>query len=386
MGGSLSGYRVLDLTDEKGMLCPRLLADMGAEVIRVERPGDISTRRSAEFCYLNLGKRSITLNIEAVQGREIFKRLVGNTDVVVESNLPGYLDALGLGYNELSEINRQLIMTSITGFGQDGPYRHYNWCDLVMSALGGQMYINGEPDTPPLKPFGSQTCYTASLFAAIGTVLAILARHTIGRGQHVDTSAMECTAATLDHVLVRYFYEGVVAKRQGSRHWNNAFQIFPCRNGYILLSLFQHWDTLVELLASEGMAEDLNDARWQSREERSKHLDHVIAVLEGWTRTHTVAELVEKGQLMSFPWAEVASIAGLVDSPQLAARDFFVEVDCPGLDRKVRCPGPPVKLSASPWQAGKKLQRIGESNADVFREELGLSEGEMEAMTRDGVI
>jgi len=386
MGGSLSGYRILDLTDDKGMLCPRLLADMGAEVIRVEKPGDISPRQSTAFCYLNLGKQSITLNLEAARGREIFKALVRNADVVVESSIPGYLDTLGLGYTKLSEINPQLIVTSITGFGQDGPYRDYSWCDLVMSALSGQMYVNGEPDTPPLKPFGNQTCNTTGLFAAIGTVLALLARHTIGRGQHVDISAMECTAAALDHVLVRYFSEGVVTKRQGSLHWNNAFRIFPCRDGDILLSLFQQWDTLVELLASEEMAEDLGDARWQSREERLEHLDHVISVLERWTGTHAVAELVEKGQLMRFPWAGVTSIAGLVDSPQLAARDFFVEVDCPGMGRKLECPGPPVKLSGSPWQTGKKSPGIGENNVDIYRGELGMSEGEVEAMIAEGAI
>ena len=234
--------------------------------------------------------------------------------MVVESYPPGYLKALGLGYSELSEITPRLVIASITNFGQNDPYRDYKSCDMVASALGGQMYICGEPQTPPLKPFGNQAYYSACLLAAIGILLALWNRHTTGRGQHIDISVMECVAATLDHVLVRYFYEGVVAKRQDSLHWNNAFRIFPCRDGYILLSLFQQWETLVEWLDAEGMAEDLIDTKWLDREKRLQQLDHIIEVLERWTRSHTVAELVEQGQLLHFPWAEITSIPRNIDN------------------------------------------------------------------------
>jgi len=149
--GVLSGYRVLDLADEKGMLCSKLLADMGADVIKVEKPGGDSAR-SLSFWEANVGKFGITLNLEVKQGREIFKKLVKTVDVVVESYQPQYLETLGLGYSQLSEINPQLIMTSITDFGQSGPYRDYKSCDMVACALGGQMYVCGEPETPPLKP------------------------------------------------------------------------------------------------------------------------------------------------------------------------------------------------------------------------------------------
>ena len=381
--GALSGYRVLDLTDEKGMLCSRLLADMGAEVIRVEKPGIVS---AGIFDEANRGKLDITLNIEGKPGQDIFKHLVKTTDVVVESYPPGYLEELGLGYAELSEINRRLVVASITDFGQDGPYRDYKSCDMVAGALGGQMYVCGAPETPPLKPFGTQAYYTASILAAIGILLVLWNRRTTGRGQHIDISLQECVAATLDHVLVRYFYEGLVAKRQGSLHWNNAFRIFPCRDGYILLSLFQHWETLVEWLEAEGMAEDLTDKKWQDRGYRLKSLDHVIEVLERWTRTHTVAELVEKGQLMHFPWAEVTSIPRLVDSPQLKERNFFIEVEHPKSGRKYKIPGAPCKLSRSPWQAGNSVLNIGEHNMRIYRGELELSEDEIKALIKDGVI
>jgi benzylsuccinate CoA-transferase BbsE subunit len=196
----LSGYRVLDLTDGKGILCSRYLADMGAEVIRLEKPG-----KSPKFYWENLGKRSVTLDVELRQGQEVFKRLVETADVLVESRPPAYMETLGLGYSRLNQINQRLIMASITPFGQSGPYRDYKSCDVVASALGGQMYVCGQPDSPPLKPFGNQSYYLASIFAAIGIMLALWSRHTSGRGQHIDISLQECVAATLDHVLVRYF-------------------------------------------------------------------------------------------------------------------------------------------------------------------------------------
>ena len=332
--GALSGYRVLDLSDERGRLCSRLLVEMGADVIRIEKPG-----LPDRFYWENLGKRALALDIELKP--EIFKRLVKTSDVLVESFAPGYLEALGLGYPQLGQINPRLVMASITGFGQSGPYRDYKSCDLVASALGGQLYVCGEPSSP-LKPFGSQSYYLASIFGAIGVLLALRGRHTSGRGQHIDISLQECVASALDHVLVRYFYQGVVAKRRGGLHGNGAFGIFPCKDGYILLSLFYQWETLAEWLAAEGMAEDLADKKWRGRDYRLEHLDHVIEVLERWTRNHTVAELVGQGQLMHFPWAEVSSISGLLSSPQLEARHFWVEVEHPETGRKYKFPRSPV--------------------------------------------
>ena len=384
-GDVLSGYRVLDLTDEKGTFCTRLLADMGAEVIRLDKPG-VDSARSVFLWEANLGKLDITLNFETKQGQKIFRRLVKTADVVVESCPPGYLEALGLSYAELSQINPRLIMASITNFGQSGPYRDHRSCDIVASALGGQMYVCGEPQMPPLKPFGNQAYYAACLFAANGVLMALWNRHTTGRGQHIDISLQESVAATLDHVLVRYFYEGVVANRQGGRHWNNAFRIFHCRDGYILLSLFQQWQTLVEWLDSEGMAENLTDNKWLDREYRLQYLDHVTEILERWTKSHAVAELLDKGQLMRFPWAEVTSIAKLVDSPQLKGRDFWVEVEPPETGKKCRYPGTPVKFSRSKWQVGSQSPSPGQDNVVVYQRELGLSKGEIEALAQEGII
>jgi crotonobetainyl-CoA:carnitine CoA-transferase CaiB-like acyl-CoA transferase len=252
--------------------------------------------------------------------------------------------------------------------------------------MGGQMYVCGEPQLPPLKPFGHQTYYTACLLAAIGILLALQNRHSSGRGQHIDISLQECVAATLDHVLVRYFYEGVVAKRQGSLHWNNAFRIFPCRDGYILLSLNQQWETLAEWLVSEGMAEDFADEKWRDREERSRGIDHVIKVLGRWTLSHTVGELVEKGQLMHFPWAKVTSISGLLNSRQLIERNYFTDVEYPTTSRKSKTVGSPVKMSRSPWRVGGKAPEAGEHNLEIYHGLLGLSERDIKTLIKAGVI
>ena len=332
--GALSGYRVLDLTDEKALLCSRFLADMGAEVIRIEKA-------ESPFHWENLGKKSVALNIEAKGCQGQFQGLIEKADVLVESHPPRYLEELGLGYPKLSQINPRLIMASITPFGQDGPYRDYKSSDLVAGALGGQLYVNGEAALPPLKLFGNQSYYLASLFAAIGIMLALHRRHSSGNGQHIDVSLQECAAAALDHVLVRYFYQDEVAQRQGSLHWNSAFRVFPAKDGYVLLSLFYQWPTLVEWLASEGMAEDLTDKKWRDRDYRLKHINHVIEVLERWTKGHCRAELVEKAQMMRFPWAEVASLMDLLTSPQLKERNFWLDVAQQG--KKYKIPATPLK-------------------------------------------
>lgn len=276
--GALSGYLVLDGTDARGKLAIKILGDMGAEVIR--------------------------LNLEEKAEQSRFHELVKKADVFIETFPPGYLASRGWGYKDLDKINPRLVMVSITHFGQNGPYKDLNSSDLVNQALGGWLSVTGEPEMP-LKLFGEQSYNTASLFAVNGILLALRQRHDTGLGLYIDIAIMECVAATLDHVLPRYFYDGVVAKRQGSRHWNNAFDILPCKDGYILISLHQHWDTLVEWLASEGKAEDLTDEKWRNREERNRNTDHVLEVLERWTISHKVMELVEKGQLMHFPWAKV---------------------------------------------------------------------------------
>jgi len=393
---ALAGLRVLDLSDETASFCSKLLADMGAQVIKVEPPGGARSRwrgpfrgntphpeESLSFWYHNTGKLGITLNLESEPGRDIFLKLAQGADAIVETFLPDYLKSLGLGYETLSELNPRLIMASVTGFGQSGPRKQYKSGDIVASAIGGQMYVGGAPNTPPLKPYGNQPYYLASLFAAIGILLALQERRRCHRGQHIDISLQESVAATLEHVLVRYCYEGVVSRRQGNRHWDNAFSIFPCRDGHILLSPLMQWETLVEWLDSEGLASDLTEERWQDEGYRTRHLDHIIDVLQRWTRTHTTLELFELGQLMRFPWAPVASPQDITASPQLKARDFWVNVAHPEANASFTYPGAPYKCR-SPW-ALKRAPLVGEHNTQIYQE-LGLTQDKLDQLYSQKVI
>jgi crotonobetainyl-CoA:carnitine CoA-transferase CaiB-like acyl-CoA transferase len=397
--GLLQGIRILDLADEKASFCSKLLADLGAYVIKVEKPGGDSSRkigpflgnsahpeRSLFFYYHNTNKLGITLNLEHPMGREIFLSLVKKTDIVVETFLPGYLRDLKLDFAILKEANPNLILVSVTGFGQNGPRKNYKSCDIVASAYGGQMYVSGSPTTPPLKPFGGQSYYTASLFAAIGILLALRKRVHAGKGEHIDISLQESAASTLDHVMVRYFYEKLISQRLGNLYGNNSFFILSCKDGHILMAPFQQWETLVEWMDSEGMAEDLEEEKWRGEEYRIRNFGLLLEVLERWTKTHTVKELFELGQLMRFPWAPVYSPKEVLESPQLKDRSFYIEVDHPEIGTFFQYPGMPYQLSSSSSNRWKRAPLIGEDNVQIYQKELGLSDEELQRLSSLNVI
>jgi benzylsuccinate CoA-transferase BbsE subunit len=397
-GGILEGLRVLDLADEKGSYCSKLLADLGARVIKVEKPGGESSRRIGPFlnetphpeeslfffCH-NTNKLGITLDLEHEEGKKIFLRLAMGKDVMIETFPPGYLKKIGLGFDVLKERNPNLIWVSITGFGQTGPRCHEKSCDLVAAASGGQMFVTGSPTAPPLKPFGEQTYLTASLFAAVGILLTLRRRAQTGRGEHLDLSLQESAVSTLDHVMVRYFYEKLIPRRQGGTYGNQAFFILPCKDGHILLAPFQQWETLVGWMEGEGMAEDLVDKKYNEEAYRLLHLDHILEILKRWTGTHSKSELFESGQLMRFPWAPVLSPKEVVDNPQLRAREFFSDVQHPELNRSLSYPGLPFKSSISTNRLSR-APLIGEDNVRIYQEELGLSEEELKRLSSMGVI
>jgi benzylsuccinate CoA-transferase BbsE subunit len=243
------------------------------------------------------------------------------------------------------------------------------------------MHVSGSLSTPPLKPFGEQSYYTASLFAAIGILLAIRKRDRIGEGEHIDISLQEAVVSTLEHVMIQYFYEKTIPKRQGPLHWNNAFCILPSKDGHILISLFQQWETLIEWMDSEGMAEDLKEEKYKGEEFQQTHRDHIIEVLQRWTRTHTANELFESGQLMRFPWAPVCSPKEVVISPQLKSRGFHVEVDHPELGTFIQYPGAPCKFDGCSLDRWKRAPLIGEDNVEIYQEELGLSNEDLKRLS-----
>ncbi len=395
----LTGLRILDLADERASFGSKLLADLGAEVIKIEKPGGDPSRKIGPFAvdlpgsddsfffqYHNANKRGVTLNLESESGRNIFKRLLEKADVVIESFEPGRLKGLGLNFEVLSRVNPRLILVSVTGFGQTGPRRNYKSCDLVAVAYGGQMSVTGLPDSPPLKAFGEQSYYTASILAASGVLLALRKRAKSGKGEHVDISAQESIAAGLDYILVRYFYDKVVSTRRGNIHWNNSFCVLPCKDGHILLSPFHQWEILIEWMASEGRAGDLKDEKWLNEDYRRQNFNCLLEVLTKWTLTHTRKELFELGQLMRLPWAPVCSIREVLESPQLKERRFFLEVDRPRSAFSAKQPGLPFSSSLGFPKRSRPAPMIGEHNSQVYGEELGLPAEELQRLAQTGVI
>lgn len=387
--GPLVGIRVLDLSDEKASFCSKVLADLGALVLKVESPQGDSSRnigpfwntsarpeKSLFFWYHNTNKFGITLDLEQSADRKVFLRQVEHTDVIVETYPPGYLACLDLGFATLTQLNPRLIMVSVTGFGQSGPRRDFKSCDLIASALGGQMYVCGSPLLEPIKAYGEQSYSTASLHAAVGVLLALRRRAKTGKGDHIDISLQEAVASTLDFVMVRYFHDGAIAKRRGDRHWNDLFCILPCKDGFIHMTPLLGWETLIELLDSEGMVEDLKDRKWKDEEYRKTHVAHVVEVLRGWSRTHEVEELFELGQLMRFPWAPVCSTRDVVRSPQLQARGFFLDFDHQELGRVLQYPGVPYRFSDHYSVPRRRAPLLGEHNLQIDQlvRELGQIE------------
>jgi crotonobetainyl-CoA:carnitine CoA-transferase CaiB-like acyl-CoA transferase len=397
--GFLDGLRILDLTDEKAGFCTKLLADMGARVIKVEKPGGDASRKigpffkdtshsknSIPFFYNNTNKLGITLDLEHDEGKSIFSKLVRNTDVIVETFAPGDLKRLGLDFEALSSLNPKLILASVTGFGPNGPRKTFKANDLVASAYGGQMYVCGSPSAPPLKSCGDQSYNAASLFAATAILLALRNRAKTGTGEHLDISLQASVTATLEHVMLRYFADGIIFQRQASLHWNEGFVILPCKDGFMHVTLFQQWETLIEWLATEGMAEDLADEKWLDEDYRRQYLGHVIAVLEKWTTAHTMDEIFELAQLMRFPWAPVRSPNEVCNSPQLKARKFFVEREYGEPGKTINCPGTPYKTSSNIEARINPAPMPGEHNELIYGQELGLSQKNLKRLYERKVI
>ena len=399
MDGLLGGIRVLDLADEKASFSTKLLADLGARVVKIEKPGGDPARKrgpfrekspnsecSLPFCYHNTNKFSITLNLESREGRKIFLKLAQATDVVVESFPPGYLEKLGLGFEALKEINPALVLVSVTGFGQTGLRAAYKSCDLVASAFGGQMYVTGSPDSEPLKLFGEQSYLTASLYAAISILLALRQRGKNQCAEHIDISLQEAVLSSLEHVSMRFFTENIISGRQGSLHWNNFFYVFPCKDGFMQMTLFENWETLVEWLDNDGMAQDLRDEKYGDQTYRMDHVSHIIEVLSGWTQNHTTKELFELGQLMCFPWAPVQTPKQITNCPQLKSRKFFVDIAHPEENDTLPYPWFPYKFSPPLATPYRRAPRTGEHNAHIYIKELGFSENELNLLSAKGVI
>lgn len=396
---ALSDLRVLDLTALTGALCGKLLGDMGADVIKIEPPDGDATRaigpfldgqphreRSLLFWFYNTSKRGITLDLSQPEGQELFRALATRADVVVESFAPGTLERWGVGYDTLKRLNPRLVLTSITPFGQSGPYRDYRSCDTVAAALGGMLYVNGYPDEPPLRPLGLQAYHSASFFAAIGTMAALWARETLGEGQWVDISLQEAVAAAVEHVAP-FYHQGLgIETRRGSLHWSRYFRVVRCKDGYLMHCSLGDWTSLIEWVKADGKAQDLDEPQWHDIHYRRDHAEHLFDVLDEWAKDYSVAEIMEGAQLRRIPYAVVRPPEALADDPQLNARGFFSSVEHPELSRTFRYPGGPFLFTVTPWRIARRPPLLGEHNAEIYGQELHIEEQRLAELARRGVI
>src|SRR5262249_46781169 len=378
--GALSGYRVLDLCDAPGVLCTKILADLGADVIKVEPPAGNATRyrgpfyqeqtnpeKSLFFWYFHTNKRSVTLDLETPTGQALLHRLLATADALVETFPPGYLDSLGLSFRHLCVLHPHLVMTSITGFGSTGPYSHYRAPDIVGLAMGGLAYLCGEPDGPPAPPGGLQGYHLAALNGAAGTLIALWHREATGQGQHVDVSMQAAVANTLETTHQTYDFNREIRTRCGHRREGAAY-ILPCQDGYVALRCAGQlgWQRLIAWLSAEGAVGALADERLVDDVYRFEHDAEVHAVLQAFFATKTKEQAYTEAQHYRVPLAPVQTARDLVESPQLQARQFFVDIEHPELGATLRYPGAPYALSATPWQLRRRPPRLGEHNAEIF--------------------
>lgn len=421
----LADIRVLDLAGEIGLYCTKLLADLGADVIMVEPPGGHPARhigpfyhdepdpeKSLYFFNLTTSKRSITLDISSADGQALLRRLIATADVVVETFRPGFLDSIGFGYEALQAIRPDIILTSITGFGQTGPHSRWLWTDLVGVGMGGIQWLAGERDDPPNMPYGRQGYISASIQAAAGTMMAIYHRDLYGEGQHVDVSMQEALSISQETAMQSYDMLGSIRSRVGSR---GALPIiipgigpYQCKDGWIYGYVGTPggapWSALYDWMAEEGMAEDLGEPQYkeiidnlnmrfltglflapETAADKKQRLEHIDDVLTRFFFSRGKWELYEGGQSRRLLIGIVSTPEDLVKNPQLHYRDYFQTVHHHELDDSLQYPGPPYRLSETPWAIRRRPPHIGEHNLEVYGE-LGLTARDLDTLAGAGVI
>ena len=414
--GLLAPYRVLDLTDGRGLLCGKMLADLGADVVQVEPPGGSAARRIGPFYKDEPGaerslfwwaycanKRGITLDFGTADGAAIFRRLVGQADFVIESADPGHMASLGLGYPELRELNPRLVMVSITAFGQDGPYADYVASDIVGMALGGFMHLTGDGDRPPLRVSMPQFYQHGSAAGAAGAMIAHTHRQLTGEGQHVDVSCQQAVARTLAHAPQYWDLEQTILRRMGA-YRESAGGTFtrinwPCKDGYVnfqpgggTAGAARSVRSMLAWMAEEGMGSpELEAVNWEELgygTARAEIMELTVAAVAPFFMTHTRNELADgalERRILLFP---VATPSDILAHRQLAARDYYDRIEHTDIGETVTYPGHFVKDLTDPSRVGvrRRAPRVGEHNGEILGGELGLNERDLARLAELGAI
>ena len=396
--GALEGVKVLDLTHHiAGPWCTKLMADYGAEVLKVERPGgdparrmppffhdEVDAEKSLLFHYLNTNKRGVTLNLKDRRGVRMLKELAADADILVENFSPRVMPSLGLDFSAMHETNPALVMVSISNFGQTGPYRDYRATDIVEYALGGLMYIFGAYDREPLKHALHQAQFKAGTDAASASLIAFYHQQLSGQGQHVDVSIHECVASGLRDVVNNFTYTGAVRRRQPN-HSGDLTRVRATSDGYILpnpgVSAGINWQLVVDHM---GVPE-LDDEKFSSASARLVNAEELGEILDTHFRTQQKAEVFHDAHRQRFIYGMIQSPEDALSDPQFEARGFFVDVDHPATG-EVKHPGPPFLMNGTPWQVRRPAPTLGQDNQEVLGQQLGNSDGELSLMRALGVI
>jgi crotonobetainyl-CoA:carnitine CoA-transferase CaiB-like acyl-CoA transferase len=395
----LSGAKVLDLTWYiAGPYCTKLLADQGADVLKIERPGegdparkigpflgdDPHPEKSGLFLYLNTSKRSITLNLKTEAGKKVFKELAREADAVVESFRPGAMAELGLDYETLEKLNPKLVMVSISNFGQSGPYRDFKAAHIIEDAMAGWMYLLGEPDREPLQVGGWFTHYAAGLCAAVATTAALYYQRDTGQGQYVDLSMMEAMIPLQTFNTVMHSYLGWSRVRVGNVFVFGFGYIPPVQDGYLGVNAYTNpqWEELCRFV---GMPELLEEPKYKTIFGRREYAREITERIDPWFRDKKKEETFHAAQERRIPFGLIPTTEDLVNLPQLQAREWFVEVEHP-VTGKVTYPGAPFKTSETPWRVRHGAPLLGEHNWEVYGKQLGYSREDMVRLKERGVI
>ena len=403
-GGPLDGIRVLDLSRVlAGPFCTQMLADLGAEVIKVERPGvgdetrtwgppyvkdpdGADTTESAYYLCANRNKRSVTIDFSRPRGVALVKRLLARSDVLVENFKVGGLAKFDLGYEQLRGEFPGLVYCSITGFGQTGPYAHRPGYDMMAQGMGGLISITGEPDRPPSKVPVAINDIMTGMYTAVALLSALRHRDATGEGQQVDVGLLDVQVSWLANVASNYLVGGKIPRRLGTAHPNSVpYQVFPTADGFIIIAA-NNDGQFERFCRAAGTPELLEDPDFASNALRVRNRDRLISVIEAVTRTRGTDAWMEALESAGVPCAPVNTIDRVFADPQAEARGMQIRMPHPLAGEDVRLVGSPIRLSRTPVGYRRAPPTLGQHTDEVLAEVLGLGEGERDALREEGVI
>jgi len=391
----LKGIRVLDFTRVlAGPYCAMMLCDMGAEVIKVERPrtgddarffGPFIKGESGYYMSLNRGKKSITLNLKHEEGKKIVKRLIKKVDVILENFRPGTMEKLDFGYQDIKKINPRIIYASTSGYGQTGPISRMAGYDIVAQAVGGIMSITGSPDAPPTRVGTSIADILAGMFTAYGIMIALYNREQTGKGAKIDVAMVDSVTSVLENAIIRYFATGKSPTPIGSRHPSLApFDMFRAKDGYMVIAIGNEklWHNFCQAMGRKNF---LKDPRFANNKKRVKNERILKSLIERWTKKKTVKELLTIFNERGIPCGPVNSMERMVCHPQIVFRNMIQEIKHPVAGR-IKMAGIPLKMAGFSDKIPGRPPLLGEHTEEILKKYLRYSPKKIKALKREGVI